>query len=582
MLMGKKMADKALLPYRPFETALLDQQVMFVQARNILLGALAYLLCLCVSVSPLLHLAGKTFLLPLPTNPILLLWGAWLPNDLHLQPMRLDSIRVTNDIELSFLLLLEFGIYAFCAFFAHRLPERGHYKRIFGVIACGAIVFGLIHVLTPAMLSRDIFVYAGYGRTIVAYHANPYFVTPSAYPQDPITPYDDWRYATSAYGPVWLVICSLWAFLSGSSLLGYFFAFRLFGLAAHLANTWFVAAILKKMGRSPRTVTLGMLLYAWNPLVLFESCQGGHNDTFMVTLMLLGILLGLRAEQHGFARPFHYLPPIIVLTLATMVKFTSAPLLFFFLVLMSRHIYSANLSDPQFNYTKGWRSWKRIFPRVLLATVTSGLVALLCYAPFWIYHSISSIIGSFSSPPSAYYAENSLLRVMYDWVKTYGLPAQTSWMYLPVSALSNHTVWNVINLIALLFALSIGAICLWRTPTMHTMILATLATLALLLVVTPWFFSWYITWLVGLAAISCSSTTLQSTWTRTRQALIAFSLTFSATTFVTYFAAIGGWSGLNWLLMICPPILVFIAFITHRKKLHLQSSATNCTITPSH
>ncbi|MDQ6643460.1 MAG: hypothetical protein M3Y76_03345 [Chloroflexota bacterium] len=577
--MGKKMADKALLPYRPFEKALVDQQVVFVRARNIILCALAYLLCLCVSVSPLLHLAGKTFLLSLPTNPILLLWGAWLPNDLHLQPMRLNSIRVTNDIELSLLLALEFGIYAFCAFLVHRLPERGHYKRIFGVITCGALVFGLIYVLTPAMLSRDIFVYAGYGRTIMTYHANPYFVTPSAYPLDSITPYDDWRYATSAYGPVWLIVCSIWASLVGSSPLGYVFAFRLFGLAAHLANIWFVAAILKKMGRSPRTVTLGMLLYAWNPLALLESSQGGHNDTFMVTLMLLGILLSLRAAQHGFARPFHYLPPIIVFTLATLVKFTSTPLLFFFLVLMSRHIYLAHLSDTQFNHTMGWQSLKRIVPKVLLAIVTSGLVALLCCAPFWIYHNISSIIGSFSSPPSAYYAENSLLRVMYDWVKTYGLPAQTSWMYLPVSALSNHTVWNVINLVALLFALSIGAICLWRTPTMHTMILAALATLALLLVVTPWFFSWYVTWLVGLAAIICPSITLQRT--RIRQALIAFSLTFSATAFVTYFAAIGDWGGFNWLLMICPPVLVFIAFITYRKKLHLQSSATNCTITPS-
>src|SRR5436305_5643401 len=114
MLMGKKMADTALLPDRPFETAFTDQQVVFVRSRNIILCALAYLLILCVSASPLLHLAGKTFLLPLPSNPVLLLWGAWLPNDLHLQPMSLASKIATNDIELSLLLVLEFGIYAFC------------------------------------------------------------------------------------------------------------------------------------------------------------------------------------------------------------------------------------------------------------------------------------------------------------------------------------------------------------------------------------------------------------------------------------------------------------------------------------
>lgn len=572
--MGKKMEETARLPDRPLEPITTRQQIAPARARALIVAAIAYLLCICASITPLLHLAGKSYLLSIPTNPLLLLWGAWLPYDLHVQPVHRTSMLVTNDIAFTMLLILEFGIYAFCAFFIHRLAERGDYRRIVGVIIFGAIVFGFINVLTPAMLSRDIFVYAGYGRTIVAHHANPYFVTLSTYPKDPLTSYDDWKFATSAYGPVWLAVCSLWALLAGSFPLGYIFAFRLFGLAAHLTNIWFVAAILKKMGRSPRTITLGMLLYAWNPLALLESGQGAHNDTFMVTLLLLGILLTLRAEQQRFARPSHYLPPIIVFTLAVLVKFTAAPLIFLFLVLMSSHLYSTNLLDVQHHQSTAFQPWRRIFPKVLLAATTSGLVALIFYAPFWIRHSIRAIISSFSSPPSAYYSENSLLRVMHDWVKAHGLPAHTSWSYWPIAVLSNHTTWNIINFAALACALCIGVVYLWRMPNTHTMILASLATLGLLLVVTPWFFSWYVIWLVGLAAIS-----LPTTRERFGRALVAFALTFSATAFVTYFVAIGGWGGFSWMILIGLPLVAFIFFFTLKNKPDLHSLETNYTIT---
>src|SRR5205823_1249687 len=139
-------------------------------------------------------------------------------------------------------------------------------------------------------LSHDIFVYAGYGRVMVTYHANPFFVPPSAFPHDPIYPFDDWAHFTSAYGPVWLVICAISELFSGTHPLRYIIFFRVLGLAAHLVNILLVATILRKMERSPRTVTLGAQLYAWNPLAMLESSQSGHIDIFMITFILLGIL----------------------------------------------------------------------------------------------------------------------------------------------------------------------------------------------------------------------------------------------------------------------------------------------------
>src|SRR5436309_49186 len=112
---------------------------------------LALILCILVSVSPLLHLAGKTF--PLPTNPLLLIWGSWLPYDLHVSSPQRASMITTNDIEFLLLIALAFGIYALCASLIWQQPASIDYKPVVRLIWLGTIIAGLIYVLTPAMLS---------------------------------------------------------------------------------------------------------------------------------------------------------------------------------------------------------------------------------------------------------------------------------------------------------------------------------------------------------------------------------------------------------------------------------------------
>ena len=142
-----------------------------------------------------------------------------------------------------------------------------------------------------------------------------------------------------------------------------------------------------------------------------------------------------------------------------------------------------------------------MFLKVLLACMAGGFVALVFYAPFWLGHSTRDIVQSFSSPPSARLSEYSFLRVIYQWIKVHGLPAHTSWTYTPLYVLSQRNVWDRINYVTLGFLLIMATIWIWRIPTTRTMILAALATLGALLIITPWFFAWYVTWLVGLAII---------------------------------------------------------------------------------
>ncbi len=454
---------------------------------------------------------------------------------------------------------LAFGAYGLCALLIRRQPAQNKFSRTLLLIWLGTIATGLIFVLTPAMLSHDIFVYAGYGRTIVAHHANPYFVPLKAFPRDPFIPLDDWKSATAAYGPLWLAISALGALVSGDDPLRYILAYRLFGLSIHLLNILLVYNILRTMKCSPRTVTLGVLLYAWNPLTLLESSLGGHNDVFLVTFILLGIWLSVRAEQRGFISLRSYLLPSVAFTLAALVKFTAAPLIVFFLIMLVR-----NTSTTRGVTTGKQRilpHWRGALIKVLFAGLISIVTVLAFYVPFWVGYSIQDIVRSFTSPPSANSAYGSILSAIQ-----HSLPAHTSWAYPLLHLLSLHSVWNVINAATLLSALCIGAICLWHAPTSHTLALTALATSGALLVVTPWFFPWYVVWLVGLVPIC-----LPVMYLRVSRGLLAFALTFSASVLLFYLLnfsppPVGGWTGLRCLSTIGPPLLAFFIFISFKGK----------------
>src|SRR5947209_18160838 len=101
-----------------------------VPVRAITLCMLAFILCILVSVAPLLHLAGKTFLLSLPTNPFLLWWGQWLPTNLHLAPSYRASMITTNMIEFLLLMALTIVVYGLGALFIWRQPEHGNYRQL--------------------------------------------------------------------------------------------------------------------------------------------------------------------------------------------------------------------------------------------------------------------------------------------------------------------------------------------------------------------------------------------------------------------------------------------------------------------
>ena len=530
----------------------------FLPQMSIRFCMLIFIACMGASVAPQHYLTNILLFSMVPTSTFFAAWSVWLSPDLHLLSNALTSQTGTNDPEFFLLIALAFVLYGISALVIRYQLKETKNTGIWYVMWAGAILVGLIFVFTPTMLSHDIFVYADYGHTIVAYRGNPYFVPPGVLSQDVLTQLDDWRMYITAYGPLWLDICSFLALFLGNIPWHYIFGFRLLGLVAHLMNILLVTTILRKAGGTERTILPGTWLYAMNPLVLLESSFGAHNDIFMATFLLLGILLCMRAEQKGFTHPASYVPPVVAFTLSALIKFTTLPLIIFFLILLARKtLYSTSTGTavPQHTVLSHWRS---TCMHVFFASLTCGITLLAFYAPFWPGHTFKEIIHSFSLPPSSFYAENSLARVLHEWIRRHGLPPETSWAYLPMHLFSQHIVWDMLNVGALGCTMGIGIFFLWRTPTTQTFILAALICLGALLIVTPWFYSWYVIWLIALAVASFSLPD-----NPLRRALTGFALMFSFTAFLTYMSSsivlLGEWASfVQFMLIPGLPLLVFL------------------------
>ncbi len=484
---------------------------------------LAYVLCILFSVALIFNVSG------LDKNEwwvsIKLAWfGKWIPSNLDLASSAYLSREKTGYLELVVLLACMFAIYGLATLYAYLHTQYGFNKNVQRLIWLGAIVGGGIYLFTPGILTSDIYSYASYGRLLAFYAANPYFVPPSAFPHDAIYNWVYWKDTVSIYGPIWTAVSVLLSFISGTGQMGVIFTFRVFAFAAHLLNIALVAATLRSMQRSYRTVTVGTLLYAWNPLVLAESSLGAHNDVFMVTFLLLGLLLCARAEVRAtLARPRGYIPPLLAFTFATLIKFSAAPAVAVFIIAL--FCYTARFTGGQ-NRRLSWRP--AVVTGVTASCISVGVVLVL-YGPFWFGHSVADVVNSFSSLPSAMESFNSVLSALSYLHATRSLPAA---LYF----LLDRKLWNVITILALGLPIVIGSIYLWRAPTARTVALVTLASLSAFLVVTPWFFAWYLTWIVGLAVVC-----LPVTASRFGRALVAFVLTFSATAFLTYYSTLVGW-----------------------------------------
>jgi hypothetical protein len=183
-------------------------------------------------------------------------------------------------------------------------------------------VFSLTLMFVYPIGAVDIFDYIINGRILAHYRLSPFAHVASEFPHDPLTPYAAWQTIPSAYGPLWAFLAAGTNLLAGSAdLLANVWAFKGLAILFYVLDIGLIYGILVEI--KPAYALPGAFLFAWNPLLLFETAANGHNDSVMMFFVLLAIYLLLKQRPSL---------SIIALTGSVMIKFITIILLPFFLL----------------------------------------------------------------------------------------------------------------------------------------------------------------------------------------------------------------------------------------------------------
>ncbi len=326
------------------------------------------------------------------------------------------------------------------------------------------IAFAALFALTQAFVypigALDVFDYSFFGREMAHYGVNPYLVRPDDFSSDPLLAYVGWKGLPFTYGPAFALVCRAVSMVFNGNLLANVLAFKLIAIAAFLATSVLIYDLLRR--ESPAHAVSGTLLFAWNPLVVFETASNAHNDMLVMLFAVLGVAAFARRRQ---ARA------LVALVLSVLTKFVTFPL---------GPIWLA----------AGWRAevgWRNRLAFVARSVALAALVALVLYLPF---------LGDRADLRTVLLAP-----LMRQDLFTSSFPALL--VLVGEKTRDRDVVEKMVRNGAMALLVAFSLLQAWRVRgDWHSLASASFNTvLFYLLFLCPWFQPWYVLWLVPLAAL---------------------------------------------------------------------------------
>jgi hypothetical protein len=373
-------------------------------------------------------------------------------------------------------------------------PRRLIQLILIAWLACSAALM----FMSPAGESHDIFDYLFRGRLMTEYQANPLVDVPEDF--DLSTPYSRylaWRKYVDTYGPVWEASSAAisWSVHQVAEGLGwwdeaapvcpkspescrlliiYVTGYRLLAIVLTGLSGWLIYNMVRR--RQASLAPLSLAAWLLNPLTLFASAVGGHNDAVMLVLVFSSWWL-LQRE-----RPFL---AMLALILAAHVKLTALIWL------------------PACGLWIAWRwGWGRAL-KIGLASLVSGLaLSWLLYAPFGGWGSLPRMLNERSR-----FLANSGWNILYELLDNHW-----DWLRQNARQLSTNLANGLFGACALMIPLwtfnfrpqrwrednpinsAEAERRLWRALTVVSM--------TYLMVGTFWFQHWYVLWVLAPAVLS--------------------------------------------------------------------------------
>lgn len=350
---------------------------------------------------------------------------------------------------------------------ALRIAPQQHRFAVVVIIGCWLLCSMILLGAYPGD-STDIFDYVFRGRMQALHGASPLAVPPDAFRNESFYRCLVWGNWVDAYGPLWEYASGAVARavprVSSAQLGHYITGYRLLAVALTGVCGTLIMVIVRR--RQPQYVAAALLAWFWNPLLLISTAIGAHNDGLMLVLILLAVLLYQRQ---------HWLLGLLALGLAAHVKITALLLVPVFGVwLVTR------------------RGWWRGMGTSVAALVVLAPVSWLLYAP----------LGGWATLPRMLHERHIL---------TYNSLANVAFGFLHVYRHWDVTVARqaVIRGATLLFVIIAAVLLLgiWHSMKQRAADDATLwfggilITMIYLVVGAFWFQSWYVLWVLVLAAL---------------------------------------------------------------------------------
>lgn len=290
--------------------------------------------------------------------------------------------------------LITLGLIVLFALYGTAL-ERLVCNASFGlpIVLGGTVLFSLTLIFLYPVTAMDVYNYAVLGHVVTFHGLNPLITAPASVQGDAFISYGGiWAESTSPYGPVWIGVSALDSLIAGWNVIRAVLILKSISALGVVATTILLAGAATRW-RIPKPA-LAAALFGWNPLVQLELVGNGHNDSIMIALLVLSLLLLAARRAPGGA---------IALAASVFVKYLTVVALPFYLL--------AELRRPG-------STWRDRLPTVLASVAVFALTAVLAYAPFW---AGPAILARVRQVDTNYLASFSALALIYmpraiDWL----------------------------------------------------------------------------------------------------------------------------------------------------------------------
>lgn len=378
-------------------------------------------------------------------------------------------------------------------------------SRTLGRVALIAfpLAFTLVMIWMQPITTTDLYGYVARGYLYAHLHLNPMITPAQLLPGHILV-----DRPAAPYGPVWLLIAGAVSLVAGENLLANMLVFKIIAVLCLLGAALLVDLLARNLYPTRRLSIF--VMFAWSPLLLFETVGNGHNDILMMLFVLGAFALTLRG---------HLRLAFALLVLSALVKYFSLVFIPLWLVfVLYRHamarlrpaILSEGAGEASTAIGKGLVSsmqavaatlveFDRRKVMALLASFTliGATLVAICYAPFWAGLRTFTGLGQQLRP---LYYNGSLVQFVAAPLELFVSPSEYPAL--------DKTVRLIFYLGFFLYAYS-QARLLWlrgRDIELQDVLTASArVTFAGLILITFWFQPWYVVWLLPLAALATQS-----------------------------------------------------------------------------